>query len=370
MRTTSCRSLVPFSLPALLSLLVALLAAGCSEATSTTGKPKGSCIDRDGDGYGIEGSTDCPGHEGSKDCDDASPAVHPGATDLPGNGIDEDCNGSDAVRSYDCQDMDGDGYGRQGHSDCPKSSLPDCNDADVKMNPGAREIPANGKDDDCKDGDQPAAGANCVDQDRDGYGTQAKHDCGARQQVDCDDADPERSPGVEERCNDKDDDCDGQTDECPDGKICHAERRICIAELHGGCNNDQDCNEGLRCDTGKHQCLGWTGSSCQADGDCFDGHCNRNVQPAVCVGTSCEVLQCEDGRCREDIGCYECEDSVEGNGCDEGVCAGYRCFVGDQYLAGIFDDDLYPPMLQLADLLIDCQRRKGGQPQPFLCGGI
>ena len=31
------------------------------------------------------------------DCDDANPAIHPGAVDVPGNGIDEDCLNGDAL---------------------------------------------------------------------------------------------------------------------------------------------------------------------------------------------------------------------------------------------------------------------------------
>lgn len=49
-----------------------------------------SCIDADGDGYGVPTSSGCP-HYGL-DCDDASPAVHPGAVEIPSNGIDDDCN--------------------------------------------------------------------------------------------------------------------------------------------------------------------------------------------------------------------------------------------------------------------------------------
>lgn len=43
-----------------------------------------SCIDADGDGY-----TTCGG-----DCNDGSPAVHPGASDASCNGVDDDCDGT------------------------------------------------------------------------------------------------------------------------------------------------------------------------------------------------------------------------------------------------------------------------------------
>jgi hypothetical protein len=55
--------------------------------------------------------------------------------DVPENGIDEDCNGTDAVNL----DRDGDGFLRP----------TDCNDADPRINPGARDIPGNRVDEDC-----------------------------------------------------------------------------------------------------------------------------------------------------------------------------------------------------------------------------
>ncbi|MCA9774154.1 MAG: FG-GAP repeat protein [Myxococcales bacterium] len=51
------------------------------------------CADRDGDGWGVNGSYDCP-NPGVADCDDANAAVNPGALEIPFNGIDDDCDGS------------------------------------------------------------------------------------------------------------------------------------------------------------------------------------------------------------------------------------------------------------------------------------
>ncbi len=75
----------------------------------------------------------------------------------------------------------------------------DCDDADPEIRPGAPER-CNRRDDDC-DG---SVEADEVDADRDGWGL-----C----EGDCDDADPTRHPGREERCdNGIDDDCDGDID--------------------------------------------------------------------------------------------------------------------------------------------------------------
>jgi hypothetical protein len=83
---------------------------------------------------------DADGWSHAQDCNDANARIHPGATEVPNNGIDEDCSNGD-LRA----DRDGDG------------TLPpaDCNDANAKIHPGARDKPRNGIDENCdrKDAD-------------------------------------------------------------------------------------------------------------------------------------------------------------------------------------------------------------------------
>ncbi len=105
----------------------------------------------------------------------------------------------------DDTDYDGDGY----------TIMDDCDDTDPDVYPGAAEV-CNERDDDCDgytdedspcDPDQVCIDGQCVeeitDEDGDGYTISD----------DCDDTDPDVNPGAAEVCNEKDDDCDGYTDE-------------------------------------------------------------------------------------------------------------------------------------------------------------
>ena len=74
-----------------------------------------------------------------EDCDDADPRVRPGARDVPDNGIDEDCSGADAIDP----DRDRDGVARPA----------DCNDANPFIRPGAQDIPGNNVDENCSGAD-------------------------------------------------------------------------------------------------------------------------------------------------------------------------------------------------------------------------
>lgn len=64
-------------------------AAGNTDATPATWSWEVLSADADHDGFYVAGSP--------PDCNDNSPAIHPGAYDIPGDGIDQDCSGADAV---------------------------------------------------------------------------------------------------------------------------------------------------------------------------------------------------------------------------------------------------------------------------------
>ena len=167
--------------------------------------------------------------QGLTACDAAVPAVE------QCNGVDDDCDeNTDPPDSPGCvmwfMDTDGDDYG-DGPGDClcePTSSNHvtldgDCDEANVGVNPGAQET-CNFIDDDCDGATDESNATGCemmyFDGDNDGYGDATKSDCSCKKSADyewkagdCDDADPLSNPGEEELCDEKDNDCNGQTDE-------------------------------------------------------------------------------------------------------------------------------------------------------------
>ena len=220
---------------------------GTIDGDSATDAPTWS-VDRDGDGYG-DGSTTataCTAPSGyvddATDCDDGTPAVHPGSVEVC-NGVDDDCDGlvDDADSSLDLStretsyaDSDSDGFGDPGRATeaCAAPSdhvqdATDCDDTDPAVHPEAAEV-CNGVDDDCDsltdDADSSldltTRSTYYADSDADAYGDAARSTvaCSApsgyvSDATDCDDADSAVSPGATEVCSGVDDDCDGLTDD-------------------------------------------------------------------------------------------------------------------------------------------------------------
>ncbi|HEY5962201.1 MAG TPA: LamG-like jellyroll fold domain-containing protein, partial [Polyangiaceae bacterium] len=90
------------------------LGDACDPCPTSTDRTCGvtTCIDNDGDGYGIQGASNCSGgHPELFDCKDNDAAVHPGAFDIPWDGVDNDCNGyaDEPMQSMTTYQWDGNG---------------------------------------------------------------------------------------------------------------------------------------------------------------------------------------------------------------------------------------------------------------------
>ena len=192
-------------------------------------------LDGDGDGVGradfsMLGCTDAPPQAfvaTMGDCDDYRKTVFPGAKELC-NMVDDNCDGQideNAVPVDLWPDADGDGYydARTEKVGMPKVGCAglkgwaaepgDCQPMNKAVNPGVEET-CNNLDDDC-DGD--------VDE-------RVRPTCGEgwcrRESPGCDLQYCMPGEAVKEKCNFLDDDCDGEVDEdadmCPKGQTCAA----------------------------------------------------------------------------------------------------------------------------------------------------
>lgn len=224
---------------------------------------------------------------------------------------------------------------------------------------------------DCRDDDPCTVSEQCADgrclvspsdQDRDGHGALS---CGGD---DCDDGNARIYPGVAERCNGGDDDCDGIVDNqnpsrdalcgpfsaCVQGRcVCESGRTECFLrcidttsdDYHCGscsvhCTSGATCVGGrCTCNTGLTECSGVCVDlrtnrrdcgACSAEcfgpyNSCQEGHCGCVPGAVMCEGECADLMQdsrhC--GTCGVDCGGLEC---VNGHcGCRSGTvnCSGH-----------------------------------------------
>jgi hypothetical protein len=206
--------------------LALLLALSSLAACRTPGDPaKGEL---DGGALQSGEDNDSDGFFGEEDCNDDEAAVSPGAVELC-DGIDNDCDGliDEDVDSEWFLDVDGDGFGDPGAPtracEAPAGAVPsgtDCDDGDAAAFPGAEEA-CDGVDNDCDGEVDDGVGITLyADADGDGAGDPDAPvvACGPGPGLvegddDCDDGNPDAAPGLDEVCDEVDNDCDGTVDE-------------------------------------------------------------------------------------------------------------------------------------------------------------
>ncbi len=268
---------------------------------------------------------DFPGDQGNpKDCYVTGNMIRPNAREIPADGVDENCDGVDMPKS--CKDKDYDGY-----YDIACGGT-DCDDTDKNVHPGAKEAPKEGAppEESCGDGvDQDCNGmdlaCSCPDEDGDGFFDKS---CGGD---DCDDADKHIYPRAPEICGDGvDQDCNGLD-------------LICCPDLDADFHKDAACG-GTDCDDTDGTV--YPGAP-EIPDDGIDQDCNGFDLWATCGDDD------DDGFLNADCGGDDCDDL------DENVYPGAREVLDDNV-----DQDCNG-----ADLKQGCADADGDGEHDQKCGG-
>ena len=310
--------------------------------------------DYDLDGYGKTGDKKCLCEETGKyaapqggDCHDTNSQVNPAVEEVC-DGVDNDCDGiedqegaSGCVDHYPDGDDDGFGAPVEGKCLCGPSGIysapagGDCQDGNPLVNPGQPEK-CNDLDDNC-DGVVNEEGSELcktfhADVDSDGFGADGDSQClcvpkapySALLAGDCQDGSPLVNPGVQETCDQVDNNCDGEVDE--EGATGCATRYRDFDDDGYGISNDSKC-----------LCIPSGDYTSQVGGDCNDT--DQTVNPGGSEACNNEDDDC-DGVVDEDDawGCdpYYADSDQDGYG--DPLLSLCLCMPGELYAAQTGDD--------------------------------
>jgi hypothetical protein len=265
---------------------------------------------------------------GVGDCNDTDSTINPGMPEVCGNGKDDNCIlGQDEEGASGCvafyRDVDVDTFGAgaakcycQATGQYKATKNGDCNDANVDVNPGVPETCLTTFDDNCDGNANDQGAVSCknfyTDIDADGYGT-SPFTCQclpsglltADKPGDCQDANSNVNPGSVEKCNNLDDNCNGQTDEgCDDDgdKYCDSDMTydasaVPVLVCPAGPGDTDDTDPSIN-PQGQEICDGKdNNSNAQIDEGCDDDgddYCDANIYtigtPPACPhgGNDCD----------------------------------------------------------------------------------
>ena len=239
----------------------------------------------------------------------------------------------------------------------------DCDDLDPDVSPGATEV-CDSIDNDCDGGVDNTDDIDVTDQDRDGYPASA---CALG--TDCDDQNAGIHPGVAETCNDVDEDCDGIVDNKDvdgDGSVdadcggsdCDDDDTAFSPNASELCSDGLDNNCNGTIDGGDADADGYPSDECAGGTDCND------ADPTIHPG---EVEFCDD----IDQDCDGLDDDVDadGDGDYSPYCGGDDCDDTDPTVGPSSTDWCDDGIDNNCDGVTDYQDDDGDYVQPTECGG-
>ena len=251
-----------------------------------------------------------------------------------GNGV---CRGVDCSSHGDCVESGGkatcacdDGY-HPANQTCVKNDGSDpCAGNNCNGHGTCKVVSGNKAMCECDVGYK-AQGATCLAEDKDSDGAIATRDC--------DDQNPERAPGKQEKCDNLDNDCDGSTDEnltasCGSSiGVCRKGTKTCNNGNWSACTGgtepsqekcgdglDNDCDqtadESCPCQSGQTMTCGSNTGACQTG----TKKCGSNGQWGACTGQTPPKTET----------CNNKDDDCDGKTDEKGVCGIFRLKAGSQ----------------------------------------
>jgi len=215
---------------------------------------------------------------------------------------------------------------------------PDCNDSNPNINPGVAENCSDDIDNNCNG----LIDAQETDVDGDGY-----NPCTG----DCNENDATINPGATEQCDNKDNNCNVQTDEgCDDDNDNYCDKNMVTVGTPSTCtfggNDCNDTNPNIKpgvtelCDGVDNNCDGKTDyastmgdldNSCGSDSSCSWNSCSGNCTRSGGTYT--------DYYCNEGVGCSSQPVACSNQNCPAGTqCSAGSCISASEVCNGVDDD--------------------------------